>query len=43
MLTDSDAVLKNGPETMVLRLFPLVEKLIHAETKKQKQAGKTKR
>ncbi|MBX9904535.1 MAG: MSHA biogenesis protein MshK [Burkholderiales bacterium] len=27
-LTESEAVLKNGPETTVLRLFPLVEKRV---------------
>lgn len=41
-LTESEAVLKNGQETTVLRLFPLVEKRIAGDTKKQKQATKAK-
>lgn len=33
-LTESEAVLRNGAETTVLRLFPLVEKRIVDDTKK---------
>lgn len=32
-LTESEAVLKNGPETTVLRLFPLVEKRVAGSAK----------
>ncbi len=32
-LTESEAVLKNGPETTVLRLFPLVEKRMAGSAK----------
>lgn len=38
-LTESEAVLKNGPETTVLRLFPLVEKRVAGSAKNS--AGKT--
>lgn len=38
-LTESEAVLKNGPETTVLRLFPLVEKRMAGSAKNS--AGKT--
>ncbi len=38
-LTESEAVLKNGSETIVLRLFPLVEKRVAGSAKNS--AGKT--
>lgn len=39
-LTESEAVLKNGPETTVLRLFPLVEKRMAGELKKNTAPAK---